>query len=104
MKNGIFVLAMLLAFISPVCAQETEGKEKGVNTKETKIKIIVGSRTLTATFYDNPAARAIIAKLPPTIPLQDLYAREMRYHFPEALPAGIVRTTGYKVGEVKPET
>jgi hypothetical protein len=35
-----------------------------------------------------------------TIPLTDLYAREMCYHFPEALPVENVQTAGYEIGEI----
>jgi hypothetical protein len=56
--------------------------------------------TLTATLIDNATARALFAKLPMTIPLTDLYAREMCYHFPEALPTDDVRTSGYEIGEI----
>jgi hypothetical protein len=100
MKNLIFIITLILSFTLSVCAQGTEEKEAGMNDKETKIKITVGNRTLTAIFYDNPTARAIIAKFPLTIPLSDLYAREMCYHFPESLPTDNVRTTGYEVGEI----
>ena len=96
--TAVFVLALSCALT--VCAQGTVGKEEDMNDKETEIKITVGNRTLTAIFYDNPTARAIIAKLPLTIPLTDLYAREKCYHFPEALPTDNVRTTGYEVGEI----
>jgi hypothetical protein len=41
-----------------------------------------------------------MAKLPMTIQMVDLYDREMCYHFPEALPADEVRTSGYEVGEI----
>jgi hypothetical protein len=100
MKKSTFIFILALSFTLAVCAQGTGGKEEGMNNKETKIKITAGNRTLTAIFYDNPTARAIIAKLPLTIPLSDLYAREMCYHFPEALPTDNVRTTGYEVGEI----
>jgi hypothetical protein len=100
MKTQVFILTLMLSFTLSVCAQGTGGKEEGMNVKETKIRITVGNRTLTATFYDNPTARAIIAKLPLTIPLSDLYEREMCYHFPESLPTDNVRTTGYEVGEI----
>ena len=100
MKQITAVLVLTLSCALTVCAQVTGGKEEDMNSKETKIKITVGSRILTAIFYDNPTARAIIAKLPLTIPLVDLYEREMCYHFPEALPTDNVRTTGYEVGEI----
>jgi hypothetical protein len=32
--------------------------------------------------------------------MDDLYSREMCYHFPEALPIDSVKHTGYEVGEI----
>ena len=65
-----------------------------------KLKITVGDTVLTATLLDNATARAFVAKLPQTLPMQDLYSREMVYRFPDPLPTDNVQTTGYKVGEI----
>ncbi|MDR3363269.1 MAG: SUMF1/EgtB/PvdO family nonheme iron enzyme [Desulfovibrio sp.] len=66
-----------------------------------KIQITIANNTaLTATLLDNATARAFFEKLPLTIPLTDLYSREMCYHFPEALPTDNVVETGYEVGEI----
>ncbi|KAA6333133.1 hypothetical protein EZS27_018429 [termite gut metagenome] len=70
------------------------------NENDMKIKIIVGSTVLTATLIDNSTARALVAKFPLTVPMQDLYNREMCYHFPDVLPADNVQNTGYEVGEI----
>lgn len=66
----------------------------------TKMKITVNGRTLTATLEDNATARAFAAKMPVTLPMMDLYGREMCYRFPEALPTDNARTRGYEVGEI----
>ena len=66
-----------------------------------KIKITVnGQTTLNAVLEDNATARAFAAKLPLTLPMKDLYDREMCFNFPEALPANEARTRGYEVGEI----
>jgi hypothetical protein len=97
-KTGlIFILAFSCVFT--VCAQ-SDNTGTVPKRENVKIKITVGGRVLTAIFYDNPTAQAIVAKLPLTLPLQNLYSREMCYHFPEALPADNVQTTGYEVGEI----
>jgi hypothetical protein len=70
------------------------------NRVPTKIKITVGEHVLTGTFDNNATARALIEKLPLTIPMMDLYSREMCYHFPDVLPTDNVQTTGYEVGEI----
>lgn len=65
-----------------------------------KIKITVNGQTLNAVLEDNATARAFAAKLPLTLPMKDLYDREMCFNFPEALPANEARTRGYEVGEI----
>ncbi|MGF6976062.1 hypothetical protein QFZ94_004512 [Paraburkholderia sp. JPY465] len=41
-----------------------------------------------------------MAKFPLTVPMMDLYSRELVYRFPEPLPANEKRTSGYEVGEI----
>ena len=65
-----------------------------------KLKITVGDTVLTATLLDNVTARAFVTKLPQTLPMQDLYGREMVYRFLDPLPTDNVQTTGYTVGEI----
>lgn len=60
----------------------------------------VNGHKLYATLYDNATTRAFVEKLPLTLPMMDLYDREMCYRFPEALPTDDVNTTGYEVGEI----
>ena len=57
-----------------------------------RIRITAGNRTWYATLDDNATARALIAKLPLTLPLEDLYR--------DALPANEVSYRGYEVGEI----
>lgn len=80
------------------------GQENDSNQNEnemtTRMRITVGSHTLTATLENNATAQAFAAKLPITLPMMDLYGREMCYRFPEALPADEARTRGYEVGEI----
>ena len=65
-----------------------------------KVRVTAGEHVMTATFEDNATSRALIAKLPLTVPMMDLYNREMCYRFPEALPAEEARTSGYEVGDI----
>jgi hypothetical protein len=100
MKKSIFIFTLALSCIFTVCAQDG-GTGTAPQGGSVKIKIITNdNKVLTATFIDNSTSRAIIAKLPLTIPLADLYAREMCYHFTDALPADNVQTTGYEIGEI----
>lgn len=67
---------------------------------EMKIKITVNNKTLTADLEDNPTSRAFFEKLPLTLPMMDLYDREMCYHFDEALPTGKLVSNNYEVGDL----
>ncbi len=58
------------------------------------------AQTLTATFDDNATTRAIIAKMPMTLPMMDLYGDEMCYRFPDALPTDNVEYKLHKKGEI----
>lgn len=71
-----------------------------MNQEQFHIKIKVGNRGLTATLQNNATARAFVAKLPLTLPMMDLYGREMCYRFTDALPTDNVRSRGYEVGEI----
>lgn len=75
-------------------------ENKDDNDMVTKMKITVNGRTLTATLEDNVTTRAFVEKMPVTLPMMDLYGREMCYRFPEALPTDNARSRGYEVGEI----
>jgi len=68
--------------------------------KDFKVLIRAGDRTLTATLLDNATARALVARFPLTVPMQDLYGRELVYRFPDPLPANETTTSGYEVGDI----
>lgn len=70
------------------------------NKMTTQMNITVKGHTLTATLENNVTAQAFAAKLPITLPMMDLYGREMCYRFPEALPTDDAKTRGYEVGEI----
>lgn len=65
-----------------------------------KVKVTVGGQVLTATLIDNATTRSLISKFPLTVPMKNLYAREMVYHFPNPLPANEVQQSGYEVGDL----
>lgn len=87
------VLATTFMIVLPFTASAAEAQG-------TRIKITAGEHVLTATFLDNATTRALIAKFPLTIPMMDLYSREMCYRFPDALPANEAGTSGYDVGDI----
>lgn len=65
-----------------------------------KVLVRAGGHRMTALFFDNATARALIAKFPLTIPMADLYGRELVYRFSTALPANEAGTSGYEVGDI----
>lgn len=86
--------------VTVALAEEENDNNQNENNMVKRMKIIVGNHTLTATLEDNATAQAFAAKLPITLPMMDLYGREMCYRFPEALPADGAQTRGYEVGEI----
>ncbi|WP_336768399.1 cyclophilin-like fold protein [Pantoea endophytica] len=90
-KPVLLALVSITATSFPAAAEV----ESGI-----KVKITTGDHTMTATFYDNDTARALISRFPLTLPMQDLYKREMCYRFPDALPASDTQTSGYEVGDI----
>jgi hypothetical protein len=50
---------------------------------------------------DNAATRALIKKLPMTLPMQNLYSREMCYRYGQGgLPTDKLRSDHYEVGDI----
>ncbi|MCS6029032.1 hypothetical protein LNO20_12930 [Klebsiella quasipneumoniae subsp. quasipneumoniae] len=72
----------------------------GTEFEGIRVKITAGDQVMTATFYDNATTRALVSRFPLTLPMEDLYGREMCYRFPDALPANETKTSGYEVGDI----
>ena len=68
--------------------------------KMTHIRLTEGRQHWTAALEDNALTRELVKRLPMTIPMMDLYGRELCYRFPEALPTDSVEYRGYRVGEI----
>lgn len=77
-----------------------DNNQSNESMEEYRIEITVNGRELTAVLTDNATTRAFVEKLPLTLPMQDLYGREMCYRFPDALPTDNVSVSGYEVGEI----
>lgn len=90
-------IILLLALIILSC-EIGEINAQGNNMRQ--MKITVNGRELTAVLEDNATTRALIEKLPMTLPMMDLYGREMCYRFDSALPTDNVRSMGYEVGDI----
>lgn len=75
-------------------ADETE-------VSEVKVKITVGETELIAVMEDNVTTQAIIEQMPMTLPMMDLYGREMCYRYGAyALSTDNLRSDGYEVGDI----
>ena len=79
-----------------------EGKEskKQKEVSEMEVKIKAGGQEWTAKLEDNDTSRAIYEMLPLTLPMMDLYGREMCYRFEEELPTSELRSDGYEIGDL----
>ncbi len=94
--------------IADTRAEETAAPETEISTtssetegSEVKIKITVGGTELTATLENNATTRAILEQMPMTLPMMDLYGREMCYRYGAyALPTDDLRSDGYAVGDI----
>lgn len=85
----------------PANSSETTVPGEGSGeVKEIRIKITVGNQVRTATLINNATARSLISRFPLTVPMQELYSRELVYRFPEPLPANEAQTSGYEVGDI----
>ncbi|MDR3265561.1 MAG: hypothetical protein LBT15_06095 [Synergistaceae bacterium] len=104
MKKLFWISMIAVAMIGVADYSECEKNEAQAATPEEdviKLKVTVeGQAELTATLIGNATARDFVSRLPLTLPMTDLYSREMCYHFPDALFADNVQTIGYEVGEI----
>ncbi len=82
---------------------DPESSQDETNMEETdvKIKITVGDTELTATLENNATTRALIDQMPMTLPMMDLYGREMCYRYGAyALPTDHLRSDSYEIGDI----
>ena len=83
-----------------------ENTESSVITNEAEdaevnVKITVGDTELIATLENNATTQAIMEQMPMTLPMMDLYGREMCYRYGAyALPTDNMRSDGYEVGDI----
>ena len=76
---------------------------QGAGAAETttmKIQIEARGKKWTISLENNETARALYAKLPLTLDMEDLYGLELCCRFRKALPAREVEMRGYEIGEV----
>lgn len=107
-KMTFLLLSVLLSLTVLGCADSNAAGEKQNNAAaaaaqaaQHKIKITVNGKTLTATLEDNSTVKALLAQMPMTLHMQDLYSREMCYHYgANSLPTDNLRSDGYQIGDI----
>ena len=66
-----------------------------------KIKITAAGKEMIAVLEDNATARALAKQMPMTLPMMDLYGREMCYRYgPYALPTENAQSEEYRKGDI----
>ena len=73
----------------------------GEKTEKMVVRITVGERSITAELDDNDAAKTLWDQLPLTLPMMNLYGREMCYRMGKgALPDKDAADSGYEIGDI----
>ena len=68
---------------------------------EIKVKITVAGKELTAIFENNITTQNLIKQMPLTVPMSNLYGREMCYRFGNGtFPTDHLRVDNYQVGDI----
>ena len=68
---------------------------------EIKVKITVTGKELTAIFENNITTQNLIKQMPLTVPMSNLYGREMCYRFGNGtFPTDHLRVDNYQVGDI----
>lgn len=65
-----------------------------------RVVLTMAGHQLEAYFNDNVTAQALIRQFPLSVPMLNLYGREMTYRFQAALPTRNLSTSGYQVGDI----
>lgn len=79
---------------------EAVALDEAEETEQMKLKITAGGQEFVADLEDNATTRALWDMLTLTVPMMDLYGREMCYRFTEALPTENFRSDAYEVGDL----
>jgi hypothetical protein len=65
-----------------------------------KLTLRVEDKTTTATLIDNETTRDLVAMLPLTLTMHDMFGREKFAHLPKAMSEAGERTSHYEIGDV----
>ena len=82
-------------------SEETDAEQEESDMEGYTIKMTVGDTELTAVLEDNSTTQALVEQMPMTLPMMDLYGREMCYRYGGgALPTDDLRSDRYEVGDL----
>ena len=100
------LVALILCFASGGGAfaadtRATEGNlDRNTSSKHDKMNIHIGSKTFTATLYDNPTVTAFKAMLPLTLEMSELNGNEKYFHLATDLPADAPKPGTIQAGDL----
>ncbi|MCM1499268.1 MAG: cyclophilin-like fold protein [Clostridium sp.] len=70
-------------------------------TTEIPVTLTVGGKTFYAKFYDNQTTRALVKKMPMTLPMKELNGNEKYYYFSESFPTDAQKVSQIHAGDLK---
>lgn len=95
------IAVLLYGYLTQQNGGEAADGSGKTESKSTRIRITAGEYVLYADFEDNSSTRALIEQMPLTLPMMNLYGREMCYRMGSgALPAEEAHSTGYEIGDI----
>jgi hypothetical protein len=95
MKEIITTLAILTGPLSALAADLSRGADNFG-----KMNIHIGSKTFTATLYDNPTASRFKAMVPLTLEMSELNGNEKYFHLATDLPANAANPGTIQAGDL----
>ncbi len=69
--------------------------------KEISVTFTVGGKTFAAKFYDNKTARALLEKMPMTLPMKELNSNEKYHYFDTEFPTKETSPKKIQAGKIK---
>ena len=95
-------LVTLLFYLSGVAPAHSNATEANGDRPATmnKMKITIGSRTFTATLYENPTVAALKAMLPLTVEMTELNGNEKYFHLATDLPVDAEKPGTIQAGDL----
>lgn len=111
MKNSLIVLSGLAMLLTGSLACKTNEvtiantsmettDSNHTDTKSSRLKIRIGSKTFTATLLNNVTATAFKSRLPMTVSMSELNGNEKLYRFPDNLPTNASNPRNINSGDL----